>query len=245
MKKFCDGKQGREAFMCLRENQAKASAVCKAALSAPRGGGDSAGGGGGGGGGQGGGYAGGGQGGGGQGQGGGQGGGGFTPSPEMQAAREAMHKACDPDMKKLCPGQEGREAFMCLRENGAKATKACQAAMEKMRPGGGGQGGASGGGGSAQPGAGAPRGGAPGGAGPGGGGSSGGGGGGGFTPSPEMAAVFAEMRKACAADTAKLCPGLEGREAGMCMRQNDDKLSAGCKAARAKMPRRPTPQAGE
>jgi hypothetical protein len=25
----------------------------------------------------------------------------------------------------------------------------------------------------------------------------------------------------------------------ICLRQNDDKLSAGCKAARAKMPRRP------
>lgn len=62
-------------------------------------------------------------------------------TPEMQAAREAMHKACDPDMKKLCPGQEGREAFMCLRENGTKASAACQAAMAKMphRPSGGGQ----------------------------------------------------------------------------------------------------------
>jgi multidrug efflux system membrane fusion protein len=233
MKKLCNGKQGRDAFMCLRQNQAKASAVCKAALSAPRGGGDNAGGGGGGQAG-GGGYAGGGQGGGGQ-------GGGFTPSPEMQAARAAMHQACDPDMKKLCPGQEGREAFMCLRENTAKATKACQAALAKMpsRPGGGGAGGGGAGGGAQ--GGGAPA--ASAGPSPGGAGRAAGGGGG-FAPSPEMAAVIAEMRKACAADTAKLCPGLEGREAGMCMRQNDDKLSAGCKAARAKMPRRPTPPAG-
>jgi multidrug efflux system membrane fusion protein len=223
MKKLCNGKQGRDAFTCLRENQAKASATCKAALSAPRGGGAGAGGE------TAGGYGG--------GQGGGGQGGSAGGSPEMQAARTAMHQACDPDMQKLCPGQQGREAFMCLRENSAKATKACQAAMEKMRPGGGG---GQGGGGSAQPGA-APRGGASGGGAPAGapaGGGSGAGGGG-FTPSPEMAAAFAEIRKACAPDSAKLCPGLEGRESMMCLRQNDDKLSAGCKAARAKMPRRP------
>ena len=34
MKKLCDGKQGRDAFMCLRDNQAKASAPCKAAMTA-------------------------------------------------------------------------------------------------------------------------------------------------------------------------------------------------------------------
>jgi multidrug efflux system membrane fusion protein len=133
MKKLCDGKQGRDAFMCLRENMAKASPACKSAMTeaaAARaggsggGGGDSASAGGGGGAG-----------------GGGAGGGGFTMTPEMQAAREAMHKACDPDTKKLCPGQEGREAFMCLRENATKASAACQAAMAKMphrAPGGGG-----------------------------------------------------------------------------------------------------------
>jgi multidrug efflux system membrane fusion protein len=233
MKKLCDGKTGRDAMMCLRDNQAKTSATCKSAMAAAAAaranGGGGSGGGGGGGGNSAGGY-------GGQG-----GGGGFTPSPEMQAAREAMHKACDPDMQKLCPGQQGREAFACVTENSAKATKACQAALAKMpsRPSGGG---AAGGApsGAAPTGGGMGRGGAPA-AGAGGGG---GGGGGGFTPSPEMAAVFTEMRKACAADTAKLCPGLEGREAGMCMRQNDDKLSGACKAARAKMPRRPPPPAG-
>ena len=242
MKKLCDGKQGPDMFRCLRENKAKASAPCQAAMSAPRGGGS-----GGGGGGDSAGGLGGGQGGGGGGFGagatGGAGGGGFPQSPEMQAARDAMHKACEADTKKLCPGLEGREASMCLRENRDKTGGACKAAMDKMRSAfGGGQGG----GGSARPGAGAsaPRSGPPGGGGvsggaTGGGGSGGGGGGGGFAPSPEMAAVFAEMRKACAADTAKLCPGLEGREAGMCMRQNEDKLGAACKAARAKMPRRP------
>ena len=34
MKKLCDGKQGRDALMCLRQNQAKASAPCRTAMTA-------------------------------------------------------------------------------------------------------------------------------------------------------------------------------------------------------------------
>jgi len=72
----------------------------------------------------------------------GQGGqGAFTPSPEMQAARAAMRQACAADMAKLCGGQQGFEAFRCLRQNADKASGACQAAMAKMPrrgPGGGG-----------------------------------------------------------------------------------------------------------
>jgi multidrug efflux system membrane fusion protein len=226
VKKLCGGKQGREAMMCLRQNMAKASPTCKDALS---GGGGGNGGGGGAG-----------------------GGGGFAMTPEMQAAREAMHKACDADTKKLCPGQQGREAMACLRDNSAKATAACQAALAKMpsRPPGGGGGGGGGGGfaggasgassgiAGASPvgggyGAAAPVGGA-GGAAPGGGG-----GGGSFTMTPEMQAARDAMRKACDADTKKLCPGLEGREAVMCLRENTAKAGAACQAAMAKMPHRP------
>jgi hypothetical protein len=50
----------------------------------------------------------------------------------MQAARAAMRQACAADMQKLCAGQEGREAFMCLRQNSSKASAPCQAAMAKM-----------------------------------------------------------------------------------------------------------------
>jgi len=135
MKKLCNGKQGREAVMCLRQNQAKASPACKAAMS---GGGRGGGGAGGGGGGGGGGYA-------GAGGGGQQGGG----SPEMAAARQAAMQACGADMKTLCPGQQGREAFMCLRQNTDKASGACKDAMAKMPQRGGGGGGASPGGGAA------------------------------------------------------------------------------------------------
>ncbi|HEY8572439.1 efflux RND transporter periplasmic adaptor subunit [Phenylobacterium sp.] len=71
-------------------------------------------------------------------QGGGQGAaGGVQPSPQMQAARQAMMQACAADMQKLCAGQDGREAFMCLRQNSAKASPACQAALAKARPAGG------------------------------------------------------------------------------------------------------------
>ncbi|MDB5419769.1 MAG: hypothetical protein JWP50_3188, partial [Phenylobacterium sp.] len=68
-------------------------------------------------------------------------GGGFQPSPEMMAARQAVRQACGADLQKLCAGEDGREAIMCLRQNAAKASPACQAALAKMPrrgPGGGG-----------------------------------------------------------------------------------------------------------
>lgn len=54
-------------------------------------------------------------------------------------------------------------------------------------------------------------------------------------PSPEMQAARAAMREACAADMKTLCEGKQGRDAMMCMRDNADKMSAGCKDAMAKM----------
>ncbi len=62
----------------------------------------------------------------------GGGGGGQGPSPEMQAARQAMMQACSADMKTLCDGKQGREAFMCLRQNADKASAPCKDAMSKM-----------------------------------------------------------------------------------------------------------------
>jgi multidrug efflux system membrane fusion protein len=67
-------------------------------------------------------------------------GGGFAPSPEMQAARAALREACAADLQQLCAGEQGREAFMCLRQNASQASAGCRAAMAKMprfRPGGG------------------------------------------------------------------------------------------------------------
>jgi len=242
IKKLCNGKQGAEMFQCMRENRSKFSPQCTAALAAARSGGGGGGGSGGGG------QAAGGNFGGGSGGnfGGGAGGGGFQMPPEMQAARDARDKACAADSKKLCPGLEGREASACLRENVAKTSKPCQDASAKVRAlmsslgfgggsGGGGRGGAAAGGGASPSPAAPAGGGAPAGGNFGGGSPGGGGGGGGFTPSPEMAAARDAMQKACAADMSKLCAGKEGREAFMCLRENDDKLSGGCKAARDKM----------
>lgn len=66
--------------------------------------------------------------------GGGPGGGGRpAPSPEMQAARQAMRQACATDMKTLCDGKEGREAMMCMRDNAEKVSQPCKDAMMKMR----------------------------------------------------------------------------------------------------------------
>ena len=55
-----------------------------------------------------------------------------APSPEMQAAREAMQKACDADIKSTCSGKQGREMFQCLRENNDKLSAPCKDAMAKM-----------------------------------------------------------------------------------------------------------------
>jgi hypothetical protein len=60
-------------------------------------------------------------------------GGGGPPSPEMQAARQAMRQACAADMKTLCVGKaEGRETMMCMRDNADKASAPCKDAMMKM-----------------------------------------------------------------------------------------------------------------
>ena len=55
-----------------------------------------------------------------------------APSPEMQAARDAVLKACDADAKSTCSGKQGREMFACLRENNDKLSAGCKDAMGKM-----------------------------------------------------------------------------------------------------------------
>ena len=55
-----------------------------------------------------------------------------APSPEMQAARQAMMQACSADLKTLCDGKQGREMMMCLRENEAKASQPCKDALAKL-----------------------------------------------------------------------------------------------------------------
>jgi hypothetical protein len=55
-------------------------------------------------------------------------------------------------------------------------------------------------------------------------------------PSPEMRALFQQVREACANDMKTLCADKTGREAMMCMRQNADKASPACKDAMSKLP---------
>ena len=55
-----------------------------------------------------------------------------APSPEMAAARQAMLKACDADIKSTCAGKEGREMGQCLRANSDKLSAGCKDAMAKM-----------------------------------------------------------------------------------------------------------------
>jgi len=55
-----------------------------------------------------------------------------APSPEVQAAREAVRKACDSDSKTLCADKQGREMFMCLRSNTDKVSAGCKDALAKL-----------------------------------------------------------------------------------------------------------------
>jgi hypothetical protein len=54
------------------------------------------------------------------------------PAPDRQAARAAMMKACDSDIKSLCADKQGREVMMCLRSNSTKVSSGCSDAMAKM-----------------------------------------------------------------------------------------------------------------
>ncbi|HEY4211818.1 MAG TPA: hypothetical protein VGM84_10085 [Steroidobacteraceae bacterium] len=54
---------------------------------------------------------------------------------------------------------------------------------------------------------------------------------------PEHLAARAATHKACATEEKSLCDGKQGREIFQCLRASNDKLSAGCKDALAKIAR--------
>lgn len=145
----------------------------------------------------------------------------------------AAMRACAADMKRFCSGQQGRAGVQCLRQHLAGASAACQAALRGETRNGHGAGGAQGGGQAAPattpaqaPAATAAQ--------PAGSSAVG-------QPSPAMLAARQALRAACADDMQKLCPGLEGRDAFQCLRENESQLSGACQAARAKVPRPPHP----
>ena len=55
-----------------------------------------------------------------------------APTPEQQAAREAVRQSCAADVKSLCPDKRGREAMMCLRSNEDKVSAGCKEAIAKL-----------------------------------------------------------------------------------------------------------------
>jgi len=55
-----------------------------------------------------------------------------APSPEVQAARDAMRKACAEDSKTLCGDKQGREMMQCMRANADKLSAGCKDAMAKL-----------------------------------------------------------------------------------------------------------------
>jgi hypothetical protein len=55
-----------------------------------------------------------------------------APSPEEQAARDNVRKACSADMQSLCADKKGHEAMACLRSNPDKVSAGCKDAMSKL-----------------------------------------------------------------------------------------------------------------
>ena len=53
-----------------------------------------------------------------------------APSPEVQAARDAVTKNCANES--ACTGKTGREMFMCLRANTDKLSPGCKDALSKL-----------------------------------------------------------------------------------------------------------------
>lgn len=122
--------------------------------------------------------------------------------------RQAM-AACRGDMQTLCGAVErgGGRKIACLKENQAKLSPGCQAAIQAvLDKAGGGRAGTAGAAGTNAAGAGA---------------------------AGAGALSHAAVRQACQSDQATLCAGVakgEGRIA-KCMKDNADKLSPGCQAA--------------
>ena len=55
-----------------------------------------------------------------------------APSPEEQAAHDAVRKSCAADIQSLCADKKGHEAMMCLRSNSDKVSAGCKDAMSKL-----------------------------------------------------------------------------------------------------------------
>ena len=55
-----------------------------------------------------------------------------APSPEVQAARDAVAKNCANEAP--CAGKTGRDMFVCLRANTATLSAGCKDAMSKLPP---------------------------------------------------------------------------------------------------------------
>ena len=53
-----------------------------------------------------------------------------APSPEVQAARDAVTKSCANEA--ACTGKTGREMFQCLRANTDKLSAGCKDALSKL-----------------------------------------------------------------------------------------------------------------
>jgi len=60
-----------------------------------------------------------------------------TPAPaqppsDRQAVAKAVKEACKEQAMQICPGQRGRAALACLRDNSDKLTPSCKDAVAKV-----------------------------------------------------------------------------------------------------------------
>jgi hypothetical protein len=55
-----------------------------------------------------------------------------VPSPQEQAARNAVRQSCATDIQSLCADKKGHEAMVCLRNNPDKVSAGCKDAMSKL-----------------------------------------------------------------------------------------------------------------
>ena len=56
---------------------------------------------------------------------------GAAPASDHEAL--TIREACHVEARSLCPGKRGRDALMCLRENGGKVSAPCREAMQKRQ----------------------------------------------------------------------------------------------------------------
>ena len=54
------------------------------------------------------------------------------PPSDLKAASDGVHKACNGQVEKLCPGKQGPDAVACLKSNEDNLSSECKQAISKV-----------------------------------------------------------------------------------------------------------------